>query len=211
MNFIGKDQIIVQPIFEKICNTFTYEFWLKPEAPHEIVDETLDGISGLFGQRYVIGPAHSGTNESAGVGVSVGTNGVSVFEHTSYYLPALLVFTIPITEWTHVAIVYHDKTPFLYINGEFKKMGLRSGKNNVYASGLFGGYDPYGFYIGYMKDIKLWDYAKSEEEIKVGMHQILTGEEDGLFGYWWFHDNITISPPNLINHVILTALPRKNA
>jgi hypothetical protein len=210
MYFKGKEHIVIQPIYENIRNSFTYEFWVKPHASHKIVDETSKGISGLSGQRYLIGPAHALSWETTGVGVSVGTNGVTVFEHTSSHLPALLVYEIPITEWTHVAIVFEDKTPSLFINGEFKSKGLSSSKNNVYASGHIGGYDPYGFYIGYIKDIKLWDFAKAETEIKEGMHEILTGEEEGLFRYWWFHNSITISPPNLINNFILTALPSKN-
>lgn len=208
MYFKGKEHVVVQPIFENIRNSFTYEFWVKPKASHKIVGETSHGISGLSGQRYLIGPGHAVIGESAGIGVSAGNNGVTVFEHTASHLPALLVYEIPLTEWAHVAIVFDDKTPFLFINGEFMKMGQKSRKNNVYASGHLGGYDPYGFYIGYIKDIKLWDYSRTEKEIKEGMHEILTGEEEGLFRYWWFHNNITISPSSLINNVILTALPR---
>lgn len=207
MFFYRNENKVVEQLFTDVCNNFTYEFWVKPLAMHRFIGEDSDGVTGIFGQKYLIGPGHGQTDERAGVGVSVGINGVSVFEHTNNYLPALLVYPEIINEWTHIAIVYNDKTPYLYINGEFKRAGLRSKKNNVYASGLFGGYDPYGYYYGYVKDIKIWNYAKSNDEIKRGMHQVLTGEEDGLFGYWWFHNNITVSPPNFFYDICTTTVP----
>lgn len=45
----------------------------------------------------------------------VGTNGISVYEHSSDYLPALLVHQAPILGWTHVAVVYRNKQLSLYI------------------------------------------------------------------------------------------------
>ncbi|MGM0876123.1 MAG: glycosyltransferase family protein [Bacillota bacterium] len=200
-HFKGKEMMIVRPIIGNICNSFTYEFWVKPTAALKLDRETLNGTSGLSGQRYVIGPGHGKTNKNAGAGVSVGTNGISVYEHTSNYLPALLVYPMTIREWTHIAIVYRDKTPYLYINGEFKKKGITSRKKNVYASGLFGGYDPYGFYVGFIRDISIWDYARSIEEINESMRQLSnekTEKQNGLFGYWRFHgDTIHSSEDSL--------------
>ncbi|WP_313802441.1 LamG-like jellyroll fold domain-containing protein [Cytobacillus sp.] len=206
MFFNGIDHLVVQPVFRNISNSFTYEFWVKPKVPHKIVEEATDGVSGHTGQKYVIGPGHTGTEECSGVGVSVGTNGVSVFEHSSNYLPALLVYSAPLEDWTHVAIVYKDKTPFLYINGELKKQGLTSRKKDVYASGLLGGYDPYGFYIGHLKYINIWDYSRSGDEIKREMYQILTNQKRGLFKAWWFHENITVSPHSLFKQVGIASI-----
>ncbi|EIJ79769.1 hypothetical protein MGA3_15506 [Bacillus methanolicus MGA3] len=73
------------------------------------------------GKRYIIGPGYGEKAEDAGFGVSVGTNGVIVYEHSSAYLPALLVYPMSITDWKQIAVVYRSKTPNLYVNGDFKK------------------------------------------------------------------------------------------
>ena len=48
---------------------------------------------------------------NAGAGISVGTNGISVFEHGDNYLPSLLVYDVPLTGWDHVVVVYENKSP----------------------------------------------------------------------------------------------------
>lgn len=95
-----------------------------------------------------------------------------------------------ITDWTHIAIVYREKTPYLYINGEFIKQGLKSNKNTVYASGFFGGYEPYGYYVGFLKEIRIWSYERSKKEINENLNNTFIGNENGLFGYWTFKGNL---------------------
>ncbi|WHY97944.1 glycosyltransferase family protein [Peribacillus simplex] len=184
----GRDLIQIEPLFKELHNTFTYEFWLKPLATIKMEKESVIGVRGINGQRYLIGPGHGESEENAGIGISVGINGVSVYEHSSNYLPALLVYPINLTEWTHIAIVYRNKTPFLYINGRFKKKGLTSTKENVYASGLIGGLEPYGYYVGYINEIKIWNYGRSEIEINKEMNKTLKGNERRLFRYWKFNE-----------------------
>lgn len=196
--FKGRNVIQIEPLFGELYNTFTYELWVKPLATIKIDIESTIGVRGIRGQRYIIGPGHGGGEENAGIGVSVGTNGVIVYEHSSNYLPALLVYPVNITEWTHIAVVYHNKTPFLYINGQFKKQGLTSPKENVYASGFIGGLEPYGYYVGYLKELKIWNYGRSELEIKKDMNKAPTGNERGLFRYWKWNDLSTfnqVEPP----------------
>lgn len=183
MQFNGKETLIIQPIFKEVKDNFTYEFWVKPEAAHEIRKESVRGVSGISGQRYVIGPGHGGDRKNVGTGVSVGTNGVSVFEHTADYLPATLVYQTNISDWTHIAVVYSNRTPFLYINGELKKKGLRSFKSHMFASGIFGGLEPYGYFVGQLKDIRIWNYARTKEEIAANIDTELSGNEGGLIQY----------------------------
>jgi len=65
-----------------------------------------------------------------GAGVSVGTNGVSVFEHGGNYVPSLLVYDTPIQTWTHVAVVYSNRQPALYLNGNLVRVGLVSSQDS---------------------------------------------------------------------------------
>jgi glycosyltransferase involved in cell wall biosynthesis len=185
-SFTGNERIYSQRLFNSIKDTFTYELWVKPDAVHEIADESRTGVSGISGQRYIINPEHGGEITQAGIGISIGINGVSVYEHTDNHLPASLVYPSLFEDWVHVAVVYQDRTPYLFINGQFIKKGLKSTMDTVYASGIFGGIDSYGSFVGKLRYIRLWDHARSEAQIRENMYKDLTGQESGLFGIWNF-------------------------
>lgn len=182
--FDGNKSISTTSLFKTINNTFTYEFWVTPRALHSIDAENVRGISGVKGQRYVIFPGHGGVDGEAGIGVSVGTNGISVYEHTKNHLPALLVYKQLILEPVHVAVVIKDKTPYLYINGEYIKKGLTSKMDTIYPSGVFGGFHPYGFFKGAINEMRLWDHERTETQIDMNRNKQLTGGEPGLILFW---------------------------
>ena len=50
---------------------------------------------------------------SAGVAISVGTNGVSVYEHAEGYMPALLVWEGELIGMNHLTVTYENKQPKL--------------------------------------------------------------------------------------------------
>ena len=49
-----------------------------------------------------------------------------MFEHGDSYFAPPLVHAAPLTNWTHVAVVYRDGQPRLYLNGVLAHTGLRS-------------------------------------------------------------------------------------
>ena len=109
------------------------------------------GASGISGQRYALFPHHLGSDGHAGVGVSVGKNGISVYEHAADYLPAMLVDDCPLSGWNHIAVVYRAKQPSLYLNGVYEKAGCRSTKT-VHPAFDLGG-SSYGWYDGILRDV----------------------------------------------------------
>jgi len=115
------------------ANTFTMAVWAKPEADTVLLPERNDGVHGLQEKRNdVVMAAHGDSfapgGTHAGSGISVGRNGVAVFEHGASYFVPILVHAVPIADWTHVAVVYRDGQPSLYINGKFARKGLKSSK-----------------------------------------------------------------------------------
>ncbi|WP_084042924.1 glycosyltransferase [Bacillus sp. J37] len=189
LTFNDKSSVsIPEQIFLNVQNTFTIEFWAKPKGAHIVDQQSKKGITTTNNKQFVIVPIYGaigdGNSTRAGVGVSVGTNGVSIYEHTLNHLPATLVENLPIHDWTHIAIVYNDKTPNLFINGNLVKRGLSSTKRIVVPSGIFGGMDNFGSYIGSLSEVRIWGTARTKSEIKQNMRQELTGNENGLFGYW---------------------------
>jgi hypothetical protein len=117
--------------------TFTMSVWVKPGAETALPRETNAGAECVSLDRNDVlypPPVHEVYAKSpgvyleghAGAGIAAGTNGVCVHEHGSTYFPAILVYPAPLRDWTHVAVVYRDGTPSLYLNGKLVRTGLKS-------------------------------------------------------------------------------------
>lgn len=148
-----------------VSNNFTYNIWCMPTATHEIDAESTIGTGGVSGQRYVIGAVQSGVN--GGAGVSVGTNGVSVYEHGDGYMPALLVsqVTISNTVMSNIVIVYTNKQPSFYLNGTLQRTGLTSLKTSVFANTATIGYGPYGYFQGNLAVVMTYNISLTSNQI----------------------------------------------
>jgi hypothetical protein len=125
------------PGLTNIRSFYTMEFWAWPNAARASTAEATSGILGTSNQRYAIFP-DLGVPGFASAGVSVGTNGVSVFEHAGVYMPSLLVYDAPIVGWTHIAVVYQNQQPALYVNGVLVRTGLVSGTASYPSTSLAG-------------------------------------------------------------------------
>ena len=147
-----------------VTNNFSVELWCLPSTTHEIDGESTSGTSGTSGQRYIIGAVAAGGSDS-GFGISIGTNGVSVYEHAGFYMPCLLSHAATITSFTQVVIVYTNKQPSLYLNGSFVKNGLTSPRANVFLHGSRIGNGDYGFYPGKISSVKYYNRSLSAGEI----------------------------------------------
>jgi hypothetical protein len=149
----------------QLDNTFTIEFWVNPTGERASTPESTTGNFGVS-QRFAIGPNYRYSSSQANMAVSVGTNGISVFEFAySSYLPSLLVYDAPISGWTHVAVVYRNNRPSLYVNGVHVRDGLQSSRD-VFVSHIFGN-NPYssGQFIGQLDEIGIYNRALTQEEI----------------------------------------------
>jgi hypothetical protein len=144
-------------------NNFTFNFWSLPTQTHQIDSESTTGVAGTSGQKYAIDVLNGITNSYAGV--SVGTNGISVYEHGSAYMPALLVYQTTITTYTNIAVVYVAKQPLLYINGVLVRTGLTSPKTQVFLGIRWIGKGDYGFYGGQLSSIGYYNRALSATEV----------------------------------------------
>lgn len=152
-----------------VSNTFTIDFWVNPTQTRVSTTQSNSGAVGVnTGHRWVIYPWHGGVpaNNRAGAGVSVGTNGISVGEHADSYMPTTLVWNGTITGWTHVAIVYTNRVPSLYVNGAWVATGVVSGKTTVYPSIGSGASASYGAYYGGLDNVRYWNRALSAAEIQ---------------------------------------------
>jgi hypothetical protein len=163
LSFDGSNDFVDLSLFS-ITNNFSVELWFSPEATHEIDTESTSGFGGISGQKYIIG-ANFVSSPDAGSGISVGTNGISVYEHSDGYMPCLLSHAATITSFTQVTVVYTNKQPSLYLNGNFVKNGLTSSRTNVYLIGNRIGYGDYGYYQGKISSVRYYNRALTATEI----------------------------------------------
>ena len=168
-NFDGFTGYVTNPvaILPAVSNSFTVEFWAWPTGNRANTPQSTTGIAGISNQRYAIFPHQPIGTPAAGVGVSVGTNGISVFEHADTYLPSLLVYNAAISGWTHIAVVYNNKQPSLYVNGVLVGTGLTSPRSASFAStGLGEDGHGYGYYSGLLDEVSIYDRPLSTVEIQ---------------------------------------------
>ena len=184
--FDGKDDFVVVRKFNQsygnIEDNFSIELWAYPTATHDIDTESITGADGInTPQNYAVFPSHGdqywGTrcivaaaclaSTYAGAGISIGTNGVSVYEHDHGHMPATLVHSTAINGWTHVVVNYVEGTPSLYINGAFVKYGLKSAKQHIMAMPEnLGGTIPHGFYNGSIDEFAIYSEPLTATEIE---------------------------------------------
>ena len=112
------------------AGSFTVALWARPAIDTTIVPQHMAGVNGMAEARneatVATHGAHLGGEGHAGCGIAVGKNGVCVFEHGASYFSPPLSFAAPIADWTHVAVVYENNRPRLFLNGRLVHTGLQS-------------------------------------------------------------------------------------
>ena len=94
---------------------------------------------------------------------------------------------IDITEWHHYAGTFDGHSIRLYIDGEEVARANYEGTIAADDGSLFLGWDDGlggRYFEGQMTEVRLWDIARREQQIKGDMNHCLTGKESGLIGYW---------------------------
>ena len=197
LNFTGPQTYFDPNDNPSFTNSFTYEMWVNPTGVRVNEVESNGGSSaGTSGQKWALHPTHRGSN--GGFGISIGNNGIGVYEHGSGFLPCLLSWSGSISGWTHIAIVVQNKQPRLYVNGTLVHTGLTSVRPNLVPSlgnggtfgGQFGGIGAgvFGFYEGDISEVRLWSDVRTDTEIANNMSSCLAGNEAGLYAWYPFID-----------------------
>ncbi|WP_207492024.1 SdrD B-like domain-containing protein [Aridibaculum aurantiacum] len=199
--------------FKGYSNNFTMELWVFPKAERTITTttEASSGSGYEWGQQYAIFPAQY-EGDHAGAGLSIGTNGVTVYEHCGGgYFPAVLIYNAPILGWHHIAVVYENRVPKLYIDGVYKHTGIAGSKSNVHPSATFS--DPLyykGAYVGYIDEARIWSSARTEAEISTYRNTNVAASELGLISYFQFNQGSAYGNNNSVNTLINAVDPAFN-
>ncbi|MCK5083210.1 MAG: DUF2341 domain-containing protein, partial [Candidatus Omnitrophica bacterium] len=159
LDFDGGDDKIYIGATGMPTDTFTFGGWIKSSDTHEIDTESTSGTDGISGQKYAFSADHQGSD--AGAGLSVGTNGISVYEHGESYLPAIAVYSSSIgSDWNYILVVYDSKQPTIYLNGVAVHTGLTSPRPTVYVHSKIGG-GSYGHLNGIIDEARISSTART--------------------------------------------------
>ena len=96
-----------------------------------------------------------------------------------YYIRADSVINIP--GWYHVAATFDGTNYKLFMNGE--EVSSSTQNNNLTPANTSIKTIGVNFF-GEMDDIRIWDVARTESEIKADMNKRLTGSESNLVAYY---------------------------
>lgn len=170
MEFDGVDDYV--KLSSSVLNdlsSFTLEGWVK-------LNLQVSSKVSLFGQNDVI---EFGFNDDGKLSGWVSTKD-SIQTDDSY----------PSNTWHHVAFVGNGSNLLLYINGIESKSISHTPVNNYGSSsdsfkigaGVWSG-GTRNLFKGQISEVRIWNKARTAEEIKADMHRRLTGKESGLVAY----------------------------
>lgn len=172
----------------------TVEAWIHPTAM-----PTNGAPSGHNANEG--GIIHKNGASDDNIGLTVSTGGLAFYVDNGSNntvrgaVPAL-------NTWTHVAATYDGTNLIIYQNGVLDVSQASTGSGNFVnntnslriGGGHVGGGLPFDF-SGRIDEVRVWNYARTANEITNDMCRPMEGDEAGLTGYWRFNEltNATVA------------------
>jgi len=178
--FDGQDDFVTIPDSDSLDLTtgMTIEAWIKSydtEGGRFIVSKWDDFLG-----EWAYGFKDVNENDKLQIHLSQGMHSdlIDLKSNTS----------ITTHEWIHVAATYDSETARLFFNGKEDASQPGAGAINVCSVDVLIGAVNAGRenFHGFIDEVRIWDYARSEEELLSTMKTPLSGEEPGLVAYYDF-------------------------
>jgi len=183
VSFDGVDDYISMGSYSDphgITTNLTLEAWIKPSnalAYASIVGNiwwTSQNIGG-----YAMWMAGGSNPYYVGFGLAAQD---TIAEINTAVLPGL-------NQWTHVACTYDGSRMVIYVNGDTAASCAHSGPiiYDNYTELFIGKYDDDNelyCYSGLIDEVRVWNVARTQSQLKQYDSTSLIGTEEGLIGYW---------------------------
>jgi len=123
--------------------------------------------------------------DTAGAQSSIFISSTGYIGQSAYSSPIItFAHDIDTGEWHHIAVVHDTGESTLYIDGEFKEtkaiaLNVTTGKCYL---GCHTGED--AKFVGKLDEVRVWNTARTADQIADNMNVKLIGSETGLVGYW---------------------------
>ena len=203
-----------------IIDNFTYDFWFNTERTITMLPERTGGVNvqAVWGQNFAVFPGFILNPNLRGTGVSVGTNGLCIVEHSGNFFASRFSYERTLVGWHHIAISYINNGFNVYLDGQF--IGYRPNGTNFFNNhnrvapilalgvGYPGNYpltnsnyDPNDNYSGLMDNFRIWNSTLSGTQINAIYDKTL---ESSTFAGNYL--NITFDDANSSNQTISNPL-----
>ncbi|MFT4986826.1 MAG: hypothetical protein ACI81Y_002700 [Glaciecola sp.] len=171
--------------------TMTIEIWLKAELNPEPAD--------------IISWSNSSGGYTAEVLIVNGNVGYAEYDGTDF--PISDPVFIGDGDWHHIAIVRDGgglNNVSMYLDGVLQTITSidLTGPTNDLRLGAENFGSVLRFYQGAMDDLKIWNYARTVEEIQSDMNIELIGDEEGLLTYYNFNQGIANEDNDTVDTLI---------
>jgi hypothetical protein len=159
--------------YREVTNNFTIGVWVKPDLDAVLPRTDVPGYSladfWSVARCHVVYPPAGEKVYGAGhvaCGFNAGRNGVALYERAGGNLTPVLSIHVPLAGWTHLAVVYKEGVPSVYVNGKLVGHGKNSGK--VVHPGLGEAYQSDGAfpYMGHMSEPELFSEVLDDARIQ---------------------------------------------
>ncbi|HXU77226.1 MAG TPA: Ig-like domain-containing protein, partial [Methylomirabilota bacterium] len=192
-------------------SNFTLECWFKRTGKGILASTGIGGTSGAPLIAKGVGEADA-SNRDANYFFGVDTSGrlVADFEEGSTGATIGLNHpiggrnAIPNGVWTHAAVTYDGFTWVFYINGEVdatldvnQPPRWDSIQHAAIGAAVNSGGVPQGFFEGAIDEARIWNYARSAQQISDSMNTSISAAS-GLLGRWSLDDSIGASATNSV-------------
>lgn len=109
-------------------------------------------------------------------------------QQLDYYNLYISSFTVPVGVYFHLALVKNGAITKLYVdNKEVLSVGGDYSLGKTLRLGRYFTYDVFSF-KGKIDELRMWDIAKTPDQLKYTRKCGLTGNESHLVGYWSFNE-----------------------
>jgi len=184
LDFDGINDYVQIPHNEKLMPTtaLTLEAWINANA---WADQAWAGT--IIGKDGDTDNGQGGTDASGYV-LRCGANGTASFVATADGWNEIVSAPLMKTgKWYHLAAVYNGSSIKLYINGVLQSSKAATSAMTPNDFDVYLGECP-GFngrrFNGKIDEVRIWDIARSEEELVNNMNTRLSGNEAGLVAYY---------------------------
>ena len=178
LNFDGVDDHVILP------NESNYDFTTDLTIEFMIKTTYFDGLDGFITKGNSSWRIHGGSN---GTVMFAGNNSFNDFSSTT---------SIDDDIWHHVAVTYNGSAAKIYVDGILESSYAASNpiqtnsdpivigamKENTYTS---------RFFKGNIDEVRIWNIARTEEQIFGSKNCELQGTETGLVSYYKFNQGVS--------------------
>jgi predicted outer membrane repeat protein len=161
-------------------NNYTLEAWIKPQA--------FTFLGGIVSKYH-----SAGAN-----GFFLRLSGSSPYNGLDFDGKTTQNNILSAGQWYHIAAVNNNGTRTLYVNGEITALSGTPGTIQANDNPLRIGVDFLAsarYFNGEIDEVRIWNVARTEAQIREFMYQAVTGDKSGLVGYWQLNEESGTQAP----------------